>query len=107
MNGNVSTCTTQVTVTAAGSRPAASEPFTVTAAPNPSSHYFTLKFNSISNENMVITVFDATKRIIEQRHVIPANSSLQMGDSYFPGIYLVEITQGKEKKVLRLIKAGN
>ena len=37
---------------------------------------------------------------------VPANSTLQVGGKYRPGIYLVEIMQGKEKQVLKLMKEG-
>ena len=104
VNGNISTCNTQVTVTGSGSRPGSS-PFTVNVAPNPSTYQFTLKFNNTSNENMKLSVTDVSGRVIEQKQSIPANSTLQLGHGYHPGIYFVEIIQGTQK--LKLIKAGN
>lgn len=117
VNGNVSTCTTVVTVTHTGfvapdpdERMAPDQvaaPFTVKVMPNPTSNYFTLQFNSKSYEKFKITVTDVSGRAIEQNPDVPANSTLQIGNNYHPGVYIAEILQGKNKVVLRLIKEGN
>ena len=75
--------------------------------PNPTTNYFTLQFNSISYEKLKITVIDVTGRVVEQNPDVPANSTLQLGNKYHPGVYIAEILQGKNKIVLRLIKEGN
>ncbi|MEP6951038.1 MAG: T9SS type A sorting domain-containing protein, partial [Ginsengibacter sp.] len=121
-NDNVTTCSTVVTVTANGVVAPAlvsklqgenrvSEPkavsFTVKVMPNPTTTYFTLQFNSPGYEKLKITVIDITGRVVEQNPNVPANSTLQIGNSYHPGVYIAEILQGKNKIVLRLIKEGN
>jgi hypothetical protein len=118
VNGNVTTCTMLITVTstsllsepplskvAPGSQPP--PPFTVRVMPNPTSNYFTLLFNSKSLEKIKITVADVSGRLIQQNPDVPANSTLQLGSRYRPGVYFAEILQGKNKVVLRLIKEGN
>ena len=105
VNGNVSTCTTQVTVTGNGSR--AASPFTVTVAPNPATYYSTFQFKSESNENMKIVVYDVNRRMIEQRPVVIANSTIRLGEGYMPGVYFVEIMQGTQMHVVKLIKTRN
>ena len=82
-------------------------PFTVKVMPNPTTNYFTLQFNSVSYEKLKITVIDVTGRVVEQNPDVPANSTLQIGNKYHPGVYIAEILQGKNKIVLRLIKVGN
>jgi hypothetical protein len=82
-------------------------PLNVSVSPNPTSYYFNLRLKSTSNEKVKITVVDIAGRVIEQRTYVPANSTLQLGNRYHPGIYIAEILQGKEKVVLRLIKGGN
>jgi Secretion system C-terminal sorting domain len=82
-------------------------PFNVRVMPNPTSNYFTLQFNSQSYEKLKITVIDVTGRMIEQNPDVPANSTLQLGSKYYPGVYIAEILQGKNKVVLRLIKGGD
>ena len=125
-SNNVTTCNTIVKVTRSGSNntivtpaivsklPAdnqVTEPkpvtFTVKVMPNPTSYYFTLQLNSQSYEKFKITVIDVTGRVIEQKTDVPANSTLQLGNKYHPGVYIAEILQGKNKVVLRLIKEGN
>jgi hypothetical protein len=49
---------------------------------------------------------DITGRVIEQRTDVPANTTIQLGDKYHPGIYIAEFIQGKNKITLRLIKEG-
>jgi hypothetical protein len=72
--------------------------------PNPSSNYFNLSLNSVSNENVKITVVDAVGRVIEQRTNVAANSTIQIGHNYQSGIYFVEVLQGNDRVVLRLAK---
>ena len=80
--------------------------FNVKVLPNPTSYYFTMKLSSAGMEKVKITVVDGTGRVIEQRTDVSANSTIQIGNKYHPGIYIAEIIQGKEKVVLRLIKEG-
>ena len=113
------TTTTSVKVVTCVSRPAnpvqslvetiapISGNFTVRVMPNPTSNYFTLQLNSQSYEKFKITVTDVIGRIVEQKPDVPANSTLQLGNKYHPGVYIAEILQGKNKVVLRLIKEGN
>ena len=73
---------------------------------NPSSNYFTLGLKSGSNENVIITVVDIAGRTIELRNNVPANSNLQLGNSYHPGLYFAQVVQGKDIVILKLIKEG-
>lgn len=79
---------------------------TVKAMPNPASTFFTLGLKSLSNEKIVVTITDIIGRVIEQRTDIPANSTIQLGGHYHPGVYLAEFLQGKDKVTIRLIKEG-
>jgi hypothetical protein len=74
--------------------------------PNPTSYYFTLIMNSLSKENVKLTVTDITGRVVEQRTSVSANSTLQLGSQYHPGIYIAEFIQGNDRITLRLIKEG-
>ena len=78
----------------------------VTVMPNPASYNFTLLLKSLSNENVKLTVTDITGRVIEQKTGISANSTIQLGDTYHPGIYIAKLLQGKDEITLRLIKGG-
>jgi hypothetical protein len=74
--------------------------------PNPTSYYFNLAMKSLSKDNVKLTVMDITGRVMEQRTEIPANTTIQLGDKYHPGIYIAEFLQGNDKVTLRLIKEG-
>ncbi|CAN5779971.1 hypothetical protein BH10BAC3_BH10BAC3_01050 [soil metagenome] len=75
--------------------------------PNPTSNYFTMVVDSRSIEEYKLTVLDATGRIIEQKIYGIGNRNLEIGHNYLPGIYIAEIVQGNERKIIRLIKTGN
>ena len=79
---------------------------TIKVMPNPTSYHFTLVMKSISKESLKLTVTDITGRVIEQKTDVPANSTIQLGDKYHPGIYIAEFIQGKHKITFRLIKEG-
>ncbi|MGN6532044.1 MAG: T9SS type A sorting domain-containing protein [Ginsengibacter sp.] len=78
----------------------------INVMPNPTSYYFTLILKSLSKENVRLTVTDITGRLIEQKTGVPANSTLQLGNQYHPGIYIAEFMQGNDRVTLRLIKEG-
>ena len=79
---------------------------TVKVFPNPTSYSFTLRMQSQNNENLKITVVDIAGRSIEKRTGIPPNSILELGNYYYPGIYVVIVSQGNCKVIVRLIKEG-
>ena len=78
----------------------------VTVMPNPASYNFTLILKSLSNENVKLTVMDITGRVIEKKTNVSANSTIQLGDNYHPGVYILKLLQDKDEVTLRLIKEG-
>ncbi|HEV2833326.1 MAG TPA: MBG domain-containing protein, partial [Hanamia sp.] len=85
-------------------RGATVDKLTIKVMPNPAPLFFTLDIQSPDNGKIKMTVVDIAGRIIEQRTDVPANGTIQIGDSYRPGVYFAEVIQGKVKIVLRLIK---
>jgi hypothetical protein len=79
---------------------------TVFAAPNPSRTYFTLKLNGNTNQPVELRVADAFGRVVDTRSKLAANSTLQIGENYLPGVYFAELIQGKEHKVVQLLKVN-
>ena len=77
---------------------------TMIALPNPSRNYFTLKIQSNSKEVFQLRVFDVSGRIVETRNGMVANTTFHIGNNFQAGIYLVEVTQGKQQQILKLIK---
>ena len=79
---------------------------TVKVMPNPTSYYFTVALQSLSKEKVKLMVTDITGRVIEQRTNVSANSTIQLGNQYHPGIYIAQFQQGTDKVTVRLIKEG-
>jgi hypothetical protein len=51
-----------------------------------------------------LRVLDASGRIVESRERITANTTFQIGSNLRGGIYFVEVVQGNEQQVLKLIR---
>jgi len=81
------------------------EELKITVMPNPSTTYFTLKFESKYETPLTLRVMDASGRVVDAQSKIGANSTLQIGANYASGTYYAEITQGGKRKVIQLIKA--
>ena len=77
---------------------------TVTALPNPSRKYFTVRIESSSAELLQVRVHDALGRIVEARSGIGANTTFHIGSDLRPGIYVVEVLQGTKRQMLKLIR---
>ncbi len=55
-------------------------------------------------EKITLRVVDIHGHVVELRVYSSANQTVKLGNQYHSGFYFVEILQGKEKKVLKLIK---
>ena len=76
----------------------------VKVQPNPSKNHFTLTVTSGIDKPVTIAVFNSVGRLMEIRSNVGVNKTLQIGNSYRPGMYYAEICQGKEKLILKFIK---
>ena len=84
-----------------------SSTFHAIASPNPSKSSFRMNITSSNHsERIKVKVVDAFGRVVEVIQVV-ANQQFELGRSYKPGVYIVELEQGKERKQLKLIKASN
>lgn len=78
----------------------------VTVMPNPSTTYFTLKFESKDQKTpMSLRVMDASGRAIDSKQQIDPSSTIQIGHNYPSGTFYTEVIQGNRRKVVQLIKA--
>lgn len=78
---------------------------TVTASPNPSASSFRLQIESPDKQTPAsIRVIDAMGKPAQVFSKVAIGGTLQFGNTYKSGIYLVEVLQGNERKVLKLIK---
>jgi hypothetical protein len=92
--------TQAVTVEKAGTE----EELKVIVLPNPTTTYFTLKFETKYETPLNLRVMDGSGRVVDARSKIGANSTLQIGHNYSSGTYYAEIIQGGKRKVMQLIK---
>ena len=77
---------------------------TVTALPNPSRKHFTVRIESSSGELLQLRVLDLMGRTVEARNGIAANTTFHIGNDLGPGIYFVEVVQGTERQLFKLIR---
>ncbi len=83
----------------------ASSEFSLNVYPNPSSSSFKLNYFSSSNEDVKITSYDLTGKMIQSLNVKYENiNNQEIGNNYTRGVYLVNIMQGKISKSVRVIK---
>jgi hypothetical protein len=76
----------------------------VTANPNPSNESFTVKIGSHENNGPItLRVLNINGQLVEMRKV-NAMQTFRIGENYKRGIYLIEVTSGRERKTLTLIK---
>jgi len=84
----------------------AEQAFSVKALRNPSLNYFDLQISGTGRNGVQLRVYDLLGRVIESKSSLHSNQTLRIGNSYNPGIYIVEISQGARKQTLKLIKAN-
>lgn len=80
------------------------EELKITVMPNPSTTYFTLKFESKYQTPVNLRVMDASGRVVDAKSKISPNSIIQIGAGYTSGNYFAEMIQGTRRKVVQLIK---
>lgn len=79
--------------------------FEIAAAPNPFSNYINLRVNSASTGTVSIKTYDLTGRLLEAEQVeIAEVATLEIGQDYPSGVYLIVVKQGDSEKILRVIK---
>jgi len=83
------------------------EQFDVKASPNPTNHSFSISVQS-SNKTAIVNlrVINVTGQLIDVKQMSPIQT-FKLGEKYRPGIYLVEVVQENQRKVIKLIKQSN
>jgi hypothetical protein len=72
--------------------------------PNPSKDYFTIQIESTSYEDIEANLFDVNGKLISKLTAIKKSQSIRFGDNLRPGVYLVEVKQGEQRKTIQVIK---
>jgi hypothetical protein len=79
--------------------------FDATVAPNPFSNNFTINIQSPSSENITIKVYDMIGKLVDEQTLESINTSdYQLGKAYATGVYNIVVSQGENRKVLRVVK---
>lgn len=73
---------------------------------NPSPNYFEIQLRGKGDNNIRLTVYDNLGRVIERKSSLSSNQTVRFGNYYHSGIYLVEIVQGTQKQIVKLVKAN-
>ena len=76
----------------------------VNAFPNPTQKSFTIIFSSNNKDEISLIVTDMSGRKIETRNNLRTEQAIRFGDNYQPGVYVVEIIQGANRKKVKLVK---
>ena len=78
-------------------------PFNVKVYPNPSTGVFNVEVQSPDNESVLIKVVDMQGRLVNSIKANP-NTNIKIGWELRPGIYFLEVTQGDNKKYIKILK---
>jgi hypothetical protein len=79
--------------------------FSIVGYPNPFSTSFGIELRSTSTENLSLSIYDVTGRLLEVREVtVNQIPELQLGDRYPSGVYNVVASQGETIRTIRVIK---
>jgi hypothetical protein len=41
---------------------------------------------------------------MEAKEIAPGRNTIQLGSGYRPGVYIIEVSQGQEREIIKLIK---
>lgn len=72
--------------------------------PNPSRSNFTINVEGVSGTPVQLTVTDILGRRVEQLTNLQANTIMQLGQKWMPGIYILQVQQGSAYKIIKLVK---
>jgi uncharacterized repeat protein (TIGR02543 family) len=75
----------------------------VNVYPNPTTSQFNVQVKSSSTEEAVVRILDFTGRFIKSVKV-SSNSNISFGSDLKAGAYMLEVKQGKDVKMIRVVK---
>ena len=82
--------------------------FTMQAYPNPSTSYFKVMIESQDVKTPInLRVINMNGQQVEIMRNIHSRQTIELGNNYLPGMYIVEIIQGEKKITTKLIKQAN
>ena len=103
MLGACNTASTMITKSSFEKETTQRAQLAITVMPNPSAKNFTLNVPGDSNSELTLRVMDVSGRIIEVKKMT-TGQTIRIGDNYRSGMYFVEVLQGNERKIVKLVK---
>ena len=77
----------------------------VNVMPNPTRELFNIIIKGNAGEPISVRVFDIFGQLLERHDKLFPGQLTRMGQKWRNGTYIVEVTQGNERKVVKIIKA--
>ncbi len=78
----------------------------ITAYPNPTNKIFSVRVEGDRKQGKVILrITNNLGELKEIRNSLEVGQTINIGDGYPPGMYFIEATQGKNKKVIKVVKS--
>jgi hypothetical protein len=79
--------------------------FDLKAYPNPTTSQFNVKLESADSKTpMIVRIIDLSGKVIEVKRALMAGQTLQLGANYRPGMYFIELIQGAQRKIVKVVK---
>jgi trimeric autotransporter adhesin len=80
----------------------------IKAYPNPSTSHFNMLIETEDRKTAInVRVLNISGKLVEVKRNIVAGQTIQLGNNYMPGMYIVEVIQGEKKKITKLVKQSN
>ena len=79
------------------------QPMQVSVLPNPAINNFNVIIKSFDSKPINISVSNIMGQIV-QRISIKSSTTFALGADYYPGVYILEVIQGTNRKTIKLIK---
>jgi hypothetical protein len=81
--------------------------FVVEVFPNPSASSFNVIIQSTDKkERIQLKVINIAGQLIETKNISPGQT-LRLGEHYYPGSYIIQAIQGKQRKTIKVIKLSD
>ena len=78
----------------------------VQVAPNPSNSHFVVQVKNGPGAYTNIRVLNAIGTVVESFSPM-VNQTFRIGEKYRPGVYYVEVVQGSQRVIVKLLKGSN
>jgi hypothetical protein len=78
----------------------------IAAMPNPSTSNFNITIKGSNKNPVQLRVTDVFGRLVEHYEKINSNTTVVIGQRLHGGTYFIEVIQGDQRKIVKLIKVN-